>query len=461
MMNPFEYEITKARKKPNKVTGSIFSNQIQGETIPHEYDQESLINAYKSWAYICCSKNAVTVASQPLRLYVARDTNSKIRGYKTREIERSELKYLTSNKAGNIASLPAVRKSVKIDEVLDHPFLDLVHSVNPFMNMFELFELLTLHEDLTGNSYWYILDNKLGVPKEIWPIMPQEIKIVPDKNKFISGYKYEKNGLFAKKTGLTLSEKEVIHFKHTSPKSYYYGYSPVWAVKEAYNVGMNVYTYEKALLENGGSLSGTFQTEEELSEFEFERLKLEIKEMFTGAGNAGKAPLLSNGVKYNPYGLQPKEMSFLKGRTSLKEEIANALGQNLAMYSQESNRANSDNAFAEFARNAIRPRLKRIEQKINEKIMPLYDGRLFVAFDNVVPDDVQFKLDERIKHTQFGITSINEERAKLNLDPVPGLEDPIIPVNYQTVETLINQSNPLNPDSQISEGAAKAIFDNK
>ncbi len=590
-MRPFEYEITKANKKPNKIVNSIVPNLSVDGTIPHEHDYESFINAYRSWVYIACTKNAVAVASQPLRLYAAVDKSTKIKSFKHRELEKSEYLSLKSKDSPNISSLSSVRKSDRIVEILEHPFLDLMNSVNNFMNMFDLFEITTLYEDLTGNSYWYILDNKLGIPKEIWPVMPQDMKIIPDKKSFISGYEYQRSGNFGSVDKVFLQEKEVIHFKHISPKSYYYGYSPVWAVRDAYNTGMNMYTYENALFLNGGTLSGVFQTDADLSEYEFERLKEEIKQMFGGAANAGKAPLLSNGVSYNPYGLPPKEMSYLKGRTSLKEEIVNCfvpetkvimkdgikyiedivvgdevlthngvfrkvlktfkrkyegevysvkaktldkiivtphhpafvfeskndeynwkhiedlnfndnlafhksiniripydsteergdyfifpleykekstfngyvynieveednsyvttggtvhncLGQNLSMYSQEANRANSDNAFAEFARNAVRPRLIKIEQKLNEKLLPRYDARLFVKFDNPVPEDVQFKLEERIKNVQSGIVSINEARDDMHMKPIKGLEKPIIPVNYQTVEALLLTSVP-------------------
>ena len=844
-MRPFEYEITKANKKPNKIVNSIMPNLGSDESLPHEHDYESFINAFRSWVYIACTKNAVAVASQPLRLYAALEKGKSVKAYKTRELEKSEYLSLKSSASPNITTLPSVRQSQKIVEILDHPFLDLMHQVNNFMNMFDLFELTTLHEDLTGNSYWYILDNKLGIPKEIWPIMPQDMKIIPDKNKFISGYKHSKNGLFGKSDGIIFPESEIIHFKHVSPKSYYYGYSPVWAVKDAYNTGMNMYTYENALFQNGGTLSGVFQTEADLSEYEFERLKEEIKQMFGGAGNAGKAPLLSNGVSYNPYGLPPKEMSYLKGRASLKEEIVNCfvpetkiimkdgikniediivgdevlthngrfrkvlktfkrsycdkvysvkaktldevivtpnhpafvfesickriqgvtnasietnkeykwkhineldtrekrndgrhykdgnfdnlalpvlksgnleqidladfclspfsltedkiiidnfnskeikrfvkldydfgrligyflaegsasghqttfafhkdekefhdnvirsidthfgsecsladrsyqncivvrnsnktirdffvqfgksapnkkmpawifdakdkdfwkgiieglvdgdgcfyaerksfkyvstskhliwqtrlllmtiginssfhikennggfkgrdsvcqplymlafsreavkpcakvfddhyayiiqnkeestfngfvynieveednsyvttggifhncLGQNLSMYSQEANRANSDNAFAEFARNAVRPRLMKIEQKLNEKLLPRYDSRLFVKFDNPVPEDVQFKLDERIKNVQTGIISINAARDDMHLPPIKGLENPIFPMNYFTLDALLNTSNIVNPP--IANATDNAINENK
>ena len=458
-MNPLEYEI-KANKKPNKLTRNLLMPHEYGDSLPHEYDFDSLINAYRSWVYIAVTKNAMAVASQKLRLYVAKESKSKIRGYKTRELETHEINKLKS--FSSTSNIPAVRKAARVDEVLDHPFIDLIQNVNPHMNMFDLFELTTLHKDLTGNSYWYILDNKLGVPKEIWPVMPQHIKIIPDPKKFISGYEYIKNnseGLWSSGSiqGIKFSDKEMIHHKHISPRNMFYGASPIYAIKDAYNTGQSMYTYENAIFANMGRLDGTFETEEDLNEFEFLRLKEEIKQMFTGAGNAGKAPLLSNGVSYKPYGLPPKEMSHLQGRKSIKEEIVNSLGQSLGMYDKDATRANSDSALYAFMRDATRPRLMKLEQKVNEQLINRYDSRLFVAFDDPVPEDKEFELNRRTKEAQAGTSSINEEREKLNRRPIEGLDDPLIPVNLQTIQTLINNANPEN--SKIAEASERAIHD--
>ena len=81
-------------------------------------------------------------------------------------------------------------KAVAIEEVLEHPFLDLIAKVNDFMNGFDLLELLFLHQELTGNTYWKIEKDGMKVPTEIWPLYPQFIKIITHRQKFISGYEF-------------------------------------------------------------------------------------------------------------------------------------------------------------------------------------------------------------------------------------------------------------------------------
>src|ERR1035441_5012703 len=46
-------------------------------------------------------------------------------------------------------------------------------------------EITFLHLELTGNAYWFIARNKKGQPVELWPLMPQQMAVVPDETHFI------------------------------------------------------------------------------------------------------------------------------------------------------------------------------------------------------------------------------------------------------------------------------------
>ena len=67
-----------------------------------------------------------------------------------------------------------------------------------------------------------------------------------------------------------------------------------------------------------------------------------------------------------------------------KDEIANAFGVPLAFLTTETNLANLQAAMQQHSSLAIRPRLQRRDEKINEQLIPLYDPthRLFVASDD-------------------------------------------------------------------------------
>jgi len=78
------------------------------------------------------------------------------------------------------------------------------------------------------------------------------------------------------------------------------------------------------------------------------------------------------------------------------------------------------------AKNGVLPRCDRFAEKLNEKILPLYDDRIFCAFDNCVPQDRELILKEQIGRVKVGIMLINEARAEQGLEPVEGGDVPYI-----------------------------------
>lgn len=442
-MNSIDLEI-KARSA-GKVKGRSLPwlNQWQyGRELWGDENFAAMLDNYKSWVYVASSKNATTVANVPLRLYVAKNKKSSIKGYPTKKVEKSQEIMIREN--AFLSNISAVRKAVEFEEILDHSFLDLKNNVNNFQNGMDLMELTQLYQELTGNSFWHIKEDKMGIPRELWVVPPQSCKIIPDKEKFISGYKYIKGA-----EEITLAEREIIHFKMANPKSVYYGVAPFVSVAEEYGLNKSINTYEDAIFKNGGNnLSGVFETDSDLSDHEFERLKLEIQQAFGGAKRGGIMPLLDHGLKFKPVGSSPKEMSHLGGRAFVKEAILNAYGQALGMYSAEANRANSEAAIATYMQFTIAPRLKRMEQKINEKLIWRYDEKLFLMYDNCIPSDKEFELNQRIKHSQSGIESINEIRAGLGKAKFDSrFDEPIIPVNYTVIDEILSRVG-ANKDAQ-------------
>lgn len=449
-MDPFEYEIELKLKGVGRPRGGKLPYLYPWQYKRELYSDDNfyqMINSYKNWVYVAASKNATTAANVPLRLYVAKNKKGqKLKGYPTRSVGRMQEKSIRED--AFLQNIPSVRKASEFEELTDHPFLDLMRNVNGFMGLYDLKELTQLYQELTGNCFWHVLNDRLGVPREIWVVPPQNMRILPDKQKFIAGYQYEKGS-----DTIDLKEKDIIHFKFVSPKSAYYGHSPYLSIAEEFGLHSSINQYEDAMFKNFGAISGVFETDETLGDHEFERLKLEIQQSFSGAKNAGKTPLLDNGLKYKPIGTSPKEMSHLKGRDTIRESILNAYGQALGMYSKEANRANVEAAVYQYMKFTIAPRLARTQEKINEKLIWRYDDKVFVKFDDCVPDDKEFKLNERIKHVQTSVASVDEEREKLGLNSLGGIfSEPFIPVNYQTQEgVLANIANGTGKGNIISD----------
>lgn len=406
------------RKKKNDKHEQVFDilwDRSREKLRPDDF--ASLVKAYQSWVYIAANRNAVTLASIPLRLYIAKKTSGK----QTKQISRERKESFYRRESLQYI----LRKAMDIEEVVEHPFLEMMNNVNPHMNSFMLQETTAAFQETTGNAYWFIAANPLGIPSQIWILPSQNMTIKPSKKDFIGGYVYTKSD----GEKIPFDENEIIHFKYPSLKSVYYGMAPLMAIATAVNINYNMGEYEKALFGNDGRLMGAFETDHEIGDEEFKRLKKELKKSISGISNTGKIPLLDQGLHYKPYASSPRELSFIIGRKLTKEEIFNAFGQTMGMYEKEANRANAEAAIYLYMKNTIKPRLIRQEQKLNEKLIPRYNENLFLAYDECVPEDKEFRLKEKESNLKIGYSSINEERQIDGRDTVEWGDRPILPFN--------------------------------
>lgn len=418
--------------KMAKVAGWNIQQFQSGKPYYPDVSYKELVKRYSSWVYTCAEKNAISCAQIPLRLYAAKPTKKTKALFPTRKVERKQLDYLSKSPS----TQNYVRKAEEVEEVVEHPFLELLKSVNDFTNQFDLLELMFLYNELCGNAYWYIVkDNNIGVPTEIWPLMTPFVRIIADKKTFIARYEYV----------ITEAEKHVIplenivHFKHINPQDAYYGYGPLQAAVLAADLSTNMNLYETNLFKNSARPDMALILPEEAGtpdEDELKRIERKWYQRFGSFKKAGKLAVLHGGAELKPISLTPKEMSFLHGRKATREEIAAIFGVPLSLITTESvNRANAETGEYSYMKNTVLPRTRRCEQKINEKLLPMYDERLFCAFDNPVPEDKEHRLKEIEARLKTGMTSINEERQQDGLDEVEWGNEPIIPMNMRPLST--------------------------
>jgi len=422
-------QIFKAKKiDRGKLTGSLLSNWKYGREHVTPMNYKEMVEAYKSWVYVASSRNSSTVAAVPLRLYTTKVSGSTNRAYPTQKISKEAREHLES-KAG---LQDFIRKESTVEEVLEHPFLKLMKNVNPVLNRFSLWEETDLCLELTGNAYWYIVKGSLGVPVEIWVVPVPPMKVIPDKEEFISGYEYKIG--FEKSVHYDLDE--IVHFKFANPNSPYYGAGPLAAITGMYNIERNMDTFENALFTNSAMPAGILTTDQSLTENEVSRLDTEWESKYRGPKRVGKTAILWGGLKYQSTMLTPRELNFLSGRKVAKETILNAYGQSLGMYDKDSTRSNSEQAEYTYMKHAILPRLCRMEEKINEKLIPLYGENFFVAFDNPVPADREFALKERESNLKSNFSSINLERQKAGEEEVSWGDVPLVQQNLVPLGTV-------------------------
>jgi HK97 family phage portal protein len=411
-----------------------------------DVSHKSLIEKYASWVYACAEKNAQNCAQVPLRLYAPTSARKTKALFSTRTIEQKHKDYL----AKSPTAYRYLTKAYDVEEVTEHPFLDLMINVNDFDNQFDIIELMVLFQELCGNAYWYILKQRaMSVPIEIWPLYSQYMTIVTDKQRFIDHY------VFA----ITPTEKhivkteDVVHFKYPNPQDQFYGMGPLQAAVMAADLSMNMNVYETSLLENDARPDMALIIPAESGvppEEEQKRMRKEWYKMHRGVKRRGNMAILTGGAELKPVSLPPREMAFLEGRKATLNEIAAIFGVPMSKLTTENvNRANAEAGDYAYQKDTILPKLRKIEQKMNEKLLPMFDERLFVAFDNPVPEDKEYRLKEVKTHLQTGYSSPNEERQKDGLDEVDWGGEPLVPITLRPLSTETPASPQFVPPKSV------------
>ena len=385
-----------------------------------------LLKHYRHWVYRAATLNANSVAAVPLRLYVTTNRGQKSypnlrKGIDTKPLEKGQLEYLQHKNNLDVR----MRKAILVEEVVDHPVLDLLQQANQQYDGFELLELWELFTELTGDGYLWMPQNSLGVPQSLWVLQSQFVTIVPGQEEFIMGYLYGAN----QHDAVALPASEVSHLRFPNPHDVYYGLSPSQAVFAAIKRKEDMDAYEDALLKNNARPDFLIKHKGKVSPRKLREIREKWMQLYSG-GKSGMPAVLEGDMELEKLGFSPREMAFLRGQKFSRDEILNAYGIPISKVTTEAvNLANADAGESQYQRDTIVPRLKRLEQKMNQDVLPKFNERLFVAFDNPVPEDEQFKLTKTEAYLKSGVITINEVREKEGLEPVSWGKVPIMPAN--------------------------------
>jgi HK97 family phage portal protein len=385
------------------------------------FSAQTGVNAYRSWIYAAANLNAVAVASSPLRLYVRSRAGTKL--WATRRTSRRTKAYL----AGDGQQQPSVRVMRKVAEYGDdyevvtdsHPILDLLSKVNPYQNGFDMAVLRTLYTELTGNAYIHpVLDERLGVPTQLWVMPSQWVEIVPGKDKFIDGYLYgasrEQRAFFA--------EDEVIHFKRPNPADLYYGIGKLEAAWGVAMMNAAAHDMDLSFFENKARPDYLLTIKGMAHPDEIERLESQIDEKLRGSRRTGRFLTATADIDIKPLSFPPKDLA---GRDEVVEEIAAIFGVPVSMLkANDPNLAAARQGFQTWRETTILPLLRMDEEVLNERLLPLFgiEEDAFLAYDNPVPQDEAFDLQSRIAAVAGGWRTPNEARQEEGREPI---DDPM------------------------------------
>ncbi len=211
----------------------------------------------------------------------------------------------------------------------DHPAARLILRPNEEQDVTALAEMLAIHLLLTGNAYVeaVALDGRV---RELHALRPDRMRLVPGADGRACAYDYELDGRTVR---FSREDAEgvppVLHLTLPHPFDDHFGLAPLMAAASAIDIHNAATQWTKALLDNAARPSGALVYsggDGTLSEDQYERLKRELEEGFSGSRNAGRPLLLEGGLDWKALSLTPRDMDFMEAKNGAAREIALAFG---------------------------------------------------------------------------------------------------------------------------------------
>ena len=293
---------------------------------------------------------------------------------------------------------------------------------------YDLLAYDTIFFNLCGHSHWWLIKDRLRVPREAWVVPSQWTRLLCTFDGDPAAYEIRNpwgNVQYA-------LYSDVISFYDHSPLNRWEG----WAVTSAIAAWLDVYdsvvTTQLAMFKNGATPSFHVELDDSYSnpdEAMLRRYYAKWFGRFQGEANAGQAIITGPGVKLNPIGAVPNEIGFEASEEAIRNRVLAAYGVPQALVTGDPTVDTS--AYAPqrtFCRFTINPILTYKSQVITEKLIKPVDRIGAGWWDDRVPDDPkQVAEDVRTRKDNQAITP-NEVRILYGQDPYPyGGDDPFGP----------------------------------
>lgn len=254
-----------------------------------------------------------------------------------------------------------------------------------------LLETLSASMLLHGNAFVQVMRGGDGMPMELFALRPERLTVVPGPDGWPAAWQYRVGDRL-----ITLPVEDedgwpsIIQLKNFHPADDHYGAGCLMAADQAVAIHNAAAAWNRALLENAARPSGALVYDNAegatLSTDQFERLRTELTQAFSGSGNAGRPMLLEGGLKWQSLSLSPADMDFAALKAAAARDIAVAFGvpPMLMGLPGDNTYANYREASRALWRLTLLPLAGKILSGLEEGLRPWFaDLQLAVDLDRV------------------------------------------------------------------------------
>lgn len=311
-------------------------------------------------------------------------------------------------------------------EITESPLLDLLDRPNPGQSGREYREAMVSFWLISGNAYQERLTIQ-GLPRELYNLRPDRMKIIPAASGKVAAFEYDVNGRKTRwDVDAATGQCDVWQSKLFNPLDDWYGMSPVEAGAYAVDQHNASSAWIMGLLQNGAQPSGAViynpkDGSSSMSDDQFHRLKAELEENHQGARNAGRPLLLEGGLDWKQMGMSPHDMAIIETKYTSARDVALAFGvpPQLLGIPGDNTYANYAEARLAFWEDTVIPLLMRMADDWNQWLAAPFDLELKPNLDEIPAIVDKRKTLWTMLDASLSLT-VNEKREAMGYEPIAG-----------------------------------------
>lgn len=313
----------------------------------------------------------------------------------------------------------------------DHPVHKLLYRrPNEWMTSFEFRQMTMFHAVLEGTAVAYIGRGFGDKPAELIPLAPGTFTLKQAKDWTIT---CEWRDLTGQVTTLTRDQLLIVRGPAWSGIA---GLKALELAREAIGLAIATEQTHAVLHANGSQPGGLLSIKGKLDKDGRERLKESWGEYHGGLANKFKTAVLDMDATWSPMNMNGVDSQHLETRRYQCEEICRDLGvfpQMVGYSDKTATFASAEAFFLAHVVHSLNPWVENWEQALARDLFPKEDDlQAKFSMQGLLRGDNKTRAEFYASGIINGWLSRNEARRFEDLNPLPGLDDPLLPLNMGT-----------------------------
>lgn len=320
------------------------------------------------------------------------------------------------------------------EKARDHYLYRVLHDeANPEMSAFTFRRTITAHVASRGNGLAEIEFDGAGRVKYLWPLNPDKVRLIrqPKTRKlFYMVTLPESEGGYEE----PLSADRVLHIKWLSQNGLW-AMSPVQLNRESFGISLAAQEFMARFFSNDASPRGALETPNALSDKAYGRLKEDFVENHGGLSKKHRFAILEEGLKFNPISLSPQDIMLLDLMRFGVEDIGRLYGVSSDMLNlpdKAATYASVEQFGIRFTTHTVRPWTVNWDQEVNRTLLTKAERKEYFCehnLDGLLRGDYATRTAGYNSGITTGWMTRNEAREFENLNPLDGLDEPLVQLN--------------------------------